>query len=256
MDYWIDKEKRAARAINHTKLMEQKFNTEIKKCIDESQIYTDSILCIPQQRYKTKIVVKDIDSVSAVREYALKKKTCVLNFASYKHPGGMFLNGSSAQEESLCHESFLYNVLSMMQPYYDRNQQNLNKSLYTNRAIYSPNVMFFGKDNAIYFSDVITCAAPNKKSAQDYCHISDEQNRRELISRIDFVLSAASLNQPEVLILGAFGCGVFGQNPSEVAEIFKECLNTKFKNVFDTVVFAIVDSTSINYKEFENVFAR
>ena len=41
-----------------------------------------------------------------------KESICALNFASYKNPGGKFMDGSSAQEECLCHESILYEVLS------------------------------------------------------------------------------------------------------------------------------------------------
>ena len=60
------------------------------------------------------------DSVEAIMNYS-QGKTAVLNFASYKEPGGGFMAGSQAQEESFCHESFLYNVLRQFQYYYDWN---------------------------------------------------------------------------------------------------------------------------------------
>ena len=50
----------------------------------------------------------------------------ILNFASYKNPGGMFLRGSTAQEEALCHESTLYNVLiKFNDTYYKSNRENI-----------------------------------------------------------------------------------------------------------------------------------
>ena len=97
-----------------------------------------------------------------------------------------------------------------------------------NRGLYSPNIIFY-KDGNCVSCDVITCAAPNKSTAQKYQNVSDEENTRVLRSRIKFVLDIAKDNYVDTLILGAYGCGVFGQDAKEVASIFKEYLNTTHK---------------------------
>ena len=68
--------------------------------------------------------------------------TC-LNFASAKNPGGGFLNGSQAQEESLARSSTLYPTLLKNEIYYTINRQN-RSSLYTDHMIYSPKVLVAG----------------------------------------------------------------------------------------------------------------
>lgn len=176
----------------------------------------------------------------------------VLNFASYKHPGGMFMEGSIAQEEALCHESFLYNVLSECPSYYDYNKRYLNRALYKNRALYSPDIIF-ERDNTSVYCNVITCAAPNKAAAQKYQNVSDEENAKVLRSRINFILKIAADNKTDTLILGAFGSGVFGQSAKEVASIFKDLLENKFSNAFDKIVFA-VPSGNGNLEAFQEIF--
>ena len=84
--------------------------------------------------------------------------------------------------------------------------------------------------------------------------ISDKENTEVLQSRIKFVLDMAKVNNVDTLILGAYGCGVFGQNPTEVAEIFKECLNTSHKNCFSKVIFAIPKGRDNNLQAFEKAF--
>ena len=202
----------------------------------------------------TDIIVVDSDSVTAIYEHA-SNKTAVLNFSSYRHPGGMFINGSKAQEECLCHESFLYNVLSSFTlAFYDWNEQHRNNSLYLNRALYTPDVLFV-RDNRVISCDVITCAAPNKTSAQKYASITDSENSMTLRDRIHYVLDIAAYNDVETLILGAYGCGVFGQDPIEVASIFKEYLSTTHK-CFKKVVFAIPDGKDGNLFAFKKVLKK
>ena len=81
------------------------------------------------------------------------------------------------------------------------------------------------------------------------------KNRFELEKRINFVLQIAAVNQVKILILGAFGCGVFGQNATEVATIFKGLLETTYKGYFYNVIFAIpAEEKYFNLDKFREVF--
>ena len=252
--YYPNKEERAKLAQNHTKEMEDLYKDEIEDCIDETLAYNVNSKFIEKRlNNKQVIIVDEIDSVGAIFKYINTNEiTAVLNFASYNNPGGNFINGSKAQEECLCHESYLYNVLKGRIGYYKINHKNKNRSLYTDRALYSPNVRFT-KECKDVFCDVITCAAPNKTAAQKYYNVSDEENSEVLKERIEFVLKIAQDNRVDNLILGAYGCGVFGQDPLEVAKIFKEFLSGKYK-CFNKVIFAIPNRLEMNYRCFKRIF--
>lgn len=252
MNYFKDKEKLTIKAEQHTEEMWKNYTYEISDCARDSSRYSDRMFKFSDPKRADKeqrIVLTDEDSVSAVFNHQ-KGKVCVLNFASYKNPGGMFLRGSKAQEECLCHESFLYNVLSELDDYYTSHFQTLNRSLYTNDALYTPNIRFF-RDNKNCLADVITCAAPNYKAASKYHNVSKFENLSVLKDRTRFVLDVASEEQVDTLILGAWGCGVFGQDPTEVAECFMNKLK-KHQDI-ENVVFAVIDKNSENYKAFEKV---
>lgn len=94
----------------------------------------------------------------------------------------------------------------------------------------------FLRNDKIYYCNVITCAAPNKGAAKQYKGISDGDNSKALKSRCRFILDVAEARDVDVLILGAFGCGVFEQDPKEVADTFLELLKNY---VFKEVVFAV-----------------
>ena len=249
MDYWAKKEKNKKEAEIHTKTMNAIYSDKIRVCIKETKLFdhmTPMQASEPQQKPDTIIVQTDV--VTAAYKYH-KGKTAVLNFASYKNPGGMFIKGSSAQEESLCHESFLYNVLQEFDhTYYEWNRKNINKALYKNRALYSPDVVFVhdGKEKRF---DVITCAAPNYTAASRYNLVTKEQNTQALRSRMEFVKNIAEYNNVETLILGAYGCGVFGQNTEETAGIWKQLFET---SSVKTIVHPIPDDR--NYLCFKKVF--
>ncbi len=179
-----------------------------------------------------------------------KEKVAVLNFASYRHAGGGFLNGSKAQEEAICHASFLYNVLREFPDYYEWNEANYNMGLYMNRALYSPNIFFFyDGDRNHMIADVITCAAPNRSVLLKDGRFSEKDNEVALKDRIRFIRDICDNESVDILIAGAFGCGVFAQNPEVVASCFKECFSdTKVKKV----IFAV--PADRNYPPFEKVF--
>lgn len=261
-EYWKDKEKRAEKAQRHAESMKKYFSKYIQESIDNTVYYFPNFECKKElPEVNTEIILDDIDTVSAIFKYDTKEqKIAALNFASYKNPGGMFLNGSKAQEECLCHESFLYNVLSECKDYYEWNNQHKNKALYLNRALYTPKIFFVKREDvfdlekeAFKWCDVINCACPNKSAAKKYMNVTNEENTEVLRSRIKFVLDIAKCEEVETLILGAYGCGVFGQDPMEVANIFKEYLDTTHK-CFKRVVFAVPKGKNFNYEAFEKVF--
>jgi uncharacterized protein (TIGR02452 family) len=251
--YMDKKEKRAKEAQEHTNYMQSHYEFEINKCIKNTKFYDKSTtLNSKLQNGHIKIRVDDLDSVSALFKYK-QGKTCVLNFASYRHAGGNFINGSRAQEECLCLESFLYNVLKEKEDFYIFNSKNLNNCLYTNRALYSPSVIF-KHNNKIDKFDVLTCAAPNYSAASK--SIEKEDNSKALRERIQFIIKILIDNNVETAILGAFGCGVFQQNPKEVATIFKEEINKYYKNKKINIIFAIPSGNNNNLDSFKEIFKK
>ena len=255
-EYWNNKKERAEQAKKHTEMMGRQCAPGIARCVHMTKTYGTEFTCCSKNIKKDMTVdVIDMDTVLAGKTYAKEGKVALLNFASYKNPGGLFLNGSKAQEECLCHASCLYNVLKEFSDYYKWNNEHKNKGLYLNRALYSPDVLFHYEDT-LFGCDVITCAAPNKSTAQEYCQVSDEDNLKALESRIKFILDIAKDNEVDILVLGAYGCGVFGQNPTEVAMLFKKYLETTHSNCFKKVVFAIPNGDNNNLSSFKEVFEK
>ena len=259
--YWIDKANRKGKAKEHTIDMQHRYSDAIAQSVERTVIYNPGFTA----KQKLGLTIVDIqcvpmDSVTATFRYAWGK-TCVLNFASYQNPGGMFLEGSKAQEECLCHESFLYNVLAQFDgSYYAWNKGHKNRALYLNRALYTPNVIFEranGEGSHSLAVDVLTCAAPNFGAASKYQNVSREENREVLRSRIEFVLSILAENNVDTAILGAYGCGVFGQDATEVAELFKEAIPKVLAGRKMNIVFAIIDGgNDNNYQKFAEVFGK
>ncbi len=240
------------RAAAHVKEMEDLFGERIKSSVESSVIYGGSGKT-PQKGDdqnaggKAQTLVLNVDSTEAVLQYP---GAALLNFASYRHAGGGFITGAWAQEEAICHDSTLYNVLSRFESFYAENEKSLNRSLYTDRAIFSPGIIFRrgGKQAEC---GVITCAAPNFGAAKGR-GVTTSENESALRKRIDFVISIAEEQSCDIVILGAWGCGVFGQDPAAVARLFKERLAA---TTIKLAVFAIPGQNN-NYTSFKETFSR
>lgn len=252
MNYWKQKEEKSKLAVTHTENMATKYKKEISDSIKNSRIYSDGFFYKKQAKIIPCINITMNDVCKEISIQATSSsKVAALNFASYKNPGGMFLKGSSAQEESLCHKSFLYNVLSSQNEYYEFNSKRLNKALYTNRALYTPNVVFEVVPDKISVVDIITCAAPNFTAAAKYCNVDWEENETIFKDRIKFMLDVADSQRVDILILGAWGCGVFGQKERETAELIKLVLSENDYS-FSKIVFPNTDKNTFNI--FKDVF--
>lgn len=219
------------------------YREAIEESIANSKIY-ENVGFVTKREQPTEVVVADMKTLDAALKHR-EGKTCVLNFASFKNPGGGFLRGAVAQEEYLCQNSTLYNVLSKFPAYYEKNRLNTNDALYWNRAVYSPSITILPNEGLV---DVLSCAAPNVRAS----HASDTKKTKALVSRIKFVLDILEKEECDTVILGAFGCGVFGNDPKLVAETFKR--QRVLQRGFSKVIFAIPNELSVNHHAFKEVF--
>lgn len=167
-----------------------------------------------------------------------------LNFASAHHPGGGFLSGARAQEESLARSSGLYACLQG-NPFYDYHHTQ-NDALYSDYAIYAPEVPIIRRDDGTlldepYPCSFLTCAAVNAKRLLRSDPARQGEIRPVMGRRIRRVLTLMAQHNFEAIILGAWGCGAFGNDGEEIATSFRTALLGDFHGVFARVVFAILD---------------
>jgi uncharacterized protein (TIGR02452 family) len=202
----------------------------------------------PIHSYKTTIEVTTESTLEAVQRLLAHDftKVLALNFASAKNPGGGFLNGSAAQEESLARASGLYECIVQMKEMYDYNRK-LGTALYSDYMIYSPAVPVFKDDSCNLLDRYYNCSFITMPAVNAGVVREREPQNRKLITitmerRIEKVLAVAVSNAYEIIVLGAFGCGVFKNDPEDIANLFKRVLTgNKFNGQFRKVVFAIYD---------------
>jgi uncharacterized protein (TIGR02452 family) len=170
-----------------------------------------------------------------------------LNFASAKNPGGGFLNGALAQEEALACASGLYPCLLEAPEYYERHRSN-RSALYLDLVIFSPHVPFFRDDAGLLLeqpvlTSIITAPAPNARAVAQNEPANVPNIEPTLARRAELVLRIAGAHQVDRLVLGAWGCGVFRNDPRAVARIFCELLKPpgRYAGAFSEVVFAVFD---------------
>lgn len=204
----------------------------------------------PEAKYDTLIeVVNETTMEGAVALDPKNNKIGVLNFASAKNPGGGFMGGAQAQEESLARSSSLYLSIDQMQEMYKFNQSR-KTYVYSDYMIYSDDVVFFRNDQMdlinYYQLDVITSPAVNVGAMM-------QNNRSELakvdeamLLRMDKMLALFLKNGVKKLVLGAWGCGVFRNDPKDVVGYFKHFLKNggKYDGAFERIRFSVLDTNN------------
>ena len=233
------KDERKLEAQKHIGLVKGVFSSEIAATVQSAKLYEDGEgrdLPVPEPRFEQMdISVERIDAAEAL--VRAKGKACVLDFASYRNPGGGYVNGGWAQEEALCAASNLLPILEGLRDvYYTPNRQTMRGGLYSDRAMYLTDVMFT-LDGGMKKRDVIVCAAVNRRFALEN-HRSEAECDIDMMHRIHAVLHIAAAHEVDSLILGAFGCGIFGNDPTKVAIVFRDWLEAH-PGQFESVVFAV-----------------
>ena len=248
-------------------------STEIAACLDTTRYIdasdTDALVRgvldgVERNTNATIEVVNEttLASISRVlREHG--GPVAALNFASARNPGGGFLGGSLAQEESLAVSSALYASLLRAPQFYEPHRA-APSGLYSHSMIVSPDCPIFRRDDGSLMHQpelvtFITSAAPNAGAIA--------KNRPEelplipevLLARSERVLALAAQQGCRTLILGAWGCGVFRNDPSVVAHAFRThlCDGGPWSNRFERIVFAVLDGSAAQetFKAFQKAFA-
>lgn len=201
-------------------------------------------------KQKLQVEVHCCTVLEAVQELARCKSSSaapgVLNFASARNPGGGFTTGAEAQEESLARSSGIYPCLSKhFQTFFLPNRQT-SSGLYTHDLIFSPGVPVLRDEYGVlleepYLVDFVTAAAPNCGVLEERYDVQEaaRQCRLALNERVHRVLHTFASHGCMDLVLGAWGCGVFRNDPATVAALFHEVLNEL--GCFRRVIFAVLD---------------
>jgi uncharacterized protein (TIGR02452 family) len=247
---------------------------ELEQCLYSTKCYS------PENLAKIESKVQNSLPSFSETEFALRNETTlmgaertaksgkfqqvgVLNFASAKNPGGGFLKGAQAQEESLARSSALYKSQLKCPEYYDfhRHERSL---LYSDFMIYSPSCPVFKNDDGEllaqpYVVDFITSPAPNAGMIQKNQQHLSVKIPEVLMSRTSKLLSLAAEQGCDALVLGAWGCGVFKNDPAIVARIFEDFLlpGGQFWGRFKSVIFSVLDNSKQQtiFTEFDNRFS-
>jgi uncharacterized protein (TIGR02452 family) len=217
----------------------------------------------------TILSILEISTLEGARLLASERQSNigVLNFASAKKVGGGFLSGAQAQEESIARSSTLYPSLktNTAQQFYTLHNRDPKGGYYSHAMIYSPEVIVFRDDGGEYKEpveiQVVTSPAVNagvvRRSLNGLfggkgVEVKIEEVMRERMARILFLFEKQGVRD---VVLGSFGTGVFRNNVTMVATIWRDLLKiegARFEHSFDNVVFAILGKNT--YDEFKGAF--
>ena len=201
--------------------------------------------------FENNIIVEPLDTVSAIQKWSQVGRVCALNMASYKRPGGGVENGARAQEECLFRCSNLFDVVS--KDFYPLGDY---ECLYTQRSL------FFKDKDYIQIEpiqcDVITLAAINLNDKAKYDPVQNLYNYENLTrEKIRLMLSVPQSWGAQYLILGAWGCGVFKNDPEKIAQYFKDAIiGEGYGSLYKKIIFAVINdhnSVANNYQIFNTI---
>ena len=202
--------------------------------------------------------VINADSFQAARKL---HNPLVMNFANAHVPGGGFLMGATAQEEALCRCSTLYASIhsKVASEMYHYNNTSIHQ-VESDYMLLSPQVLVFRNEKCELLTDpftvgVITVPAPNRYGAAVFA--SGKLIRETFLRRIRIMLRVASQKGFDTLVLGAWGCGAFGNNPKDVAGYFHQVLvEESYGKCFQKICFAIYGKENgKNITAFREVFS-
>ncbi|KAF4563173.1 hypothetical protein EYR40_007115 [Pleurotus pulmonarius] len=223
----------------------------------------------PSLSSATEITFIEISTLEGARYLRAKstEKIGVLNFASAKKAGGGFINGASAQEESIARSSTLYPTLLTKEAaqFYALHTRDPKGGYYSHAIIYSPDVVLFRDDAGGWLEplevDILTSPAVNAGvvrqtvRARVAADAEEELIQKVMTERMARILRLFEQEGVKNLVLGSFGTGVFKNRVETVGRIWADLLGvegSRFEHSFERVVFAVLGKKT--FEELQTAF--
>lgn len=201
---------------------------------------------------KTSIRVLNSDTIDAAISLSYSsqaKPVLILNMANANHSGGGWLKGALAQEEAICYRSSLSFTL-----------KTRHYPIPEAGGIYSPTVVVI-RENMASGHELLDVSKPDDlpvvscvsvaglcipqvmKDANGEERYEEKRDRETMKETMRVVLRVAAVNRHRVVVLGALGCGAFGNPRGEVVECWKEIFaESEFGGGWwEAVVFAVME---------------
>lgn len=234
------REERRREAVRHTGLMRAAFAAETAETLEGARIYKEGegrALPLPEPMAEA----TETRVVTSFAPEALYRdgegKTMIVDPGAFTRPGGAYEDGAFGPEQILCSESNLYPVLcAHKRDFYDKNRDYRRGSLFTDRALYVPEVLF-SREGDTRRADVLVIAEPIRAYALDN-HRSERECDKALADRIETIFRIAAANNVQTLIMGAFGCGRNGYPSAQVIELIRTWIG-EHPGAVPRVVFAV-----------------
>ncbi|MBS0634943.1 MAG: TIGR02452 family protein [Verrucomicrobia bacterium] len=198
-------------------------------------------------KVETTFLVEDIDTLDLMQRLIKEGHNPVgLNMANKDHAGGAVEIGAPAQEESLFRRTNYCQALYLKENPHLQAQLPNGYHIPEHGLIYSPDVQIIRtseKEGSEWCEpcsvSLIAAAAYDLRPAGDA--LSPKEVRAGLAKKVCALLRCAKLYNHNAVVLGAWGCGAFENDPQLVAETIKEVLQEKeFKGAFSVVAFPIL----------------
>lgn len=224
-----------------------RINNQIMASVEGTVTYSPETSVPQTVKGKSRIVIKVINDTTlsaACQLISLGYEPAALNFASATTPGGGFLGGARAQEEYLARSSALWSCLYRNEMY-DYHSSRLDP-FYADYVIYSPGIPIIRNDDGDlldtpYTCSIITSPAVHASGVRRYLPERIKNINHIMKARIIKVLAVAVKHGHKAIVLGAWGCGAFGNDPNEISILFREALENEFCGAFEHIIFAITD---------------
>ncbi|MEY2844661.1 MAG: hypothetical protein RL076_207 [Chloroflexota bacterium] len=200
----------------------------------------------PREKYKQLVTYVHNQTTLTVAHARQKRgyRVAILNFTQPTTLGGGWLNGRNAQEASLFRSSGLLSCLRNV-PWYGDPVHAVNP-FYDDTTIVSPNVPIIrAHDGDLleqpWSAHFISATPIHVRAVRKYMPTRIAEVPMAIGRRTTRIIEAAATTKANVLVLGAWGCGRFGNDPDVVIAAFQAAFESPAIRNFAIIDFAVPD---------------